>query len=354
MKENLHQKIFHINYDEKIGKGGFGDVYIATDIKDNKLRKTLYAAKQINKEKEDINTITNEILINTEFQNENLVEFFGINIIDDNYFLIFEYCNGGDLAKNYNDYFNKTGKPFSEEILQKILKDILNGLSCLHRHSIIHHDIKYGNILVSYKNEEDKNNLNLLNATFKLTDFGLSKCRLDYQGTKTGNIGGTLTFMPPCILVEKKFTDENVVENDAIDMWALGILAFRLIISQHPFLSPDEEALPQGQKQYALYNKLRNGDYYIDLVNGAINEISKEFLMFIDGLFKSEQRWRLSSEDCEYSRFITRKYSNFHFIDKYNYAQELSDQFIEGNGILKFNIYNEKKLKEYKEFSSIA
>jgi serine/threonine protein kinase len=107
MKENLHQKIFHINYDEKIGKGGFGDVYIATDIKDNKLRKTLYAAKQINKEKEDINTITNEILINTEFQNENLVEFFGINIIDDNYFLIFEYCNGGDLTKNYNDYLKK-------------------------------------------------------------------------------------------------------------------------------------------------------------------------------------------------------------------------------------------------------
>ena len=214
MKENLHQKIFHINYDEKIGKGGFGDVYIATDIKDNKLRKTLYAAKQINKEKEDINTISNEILINTEFQNENLVEFFGINIIDDNYFLIFEYCNGGDLAKNYNDYFNKTGKPFSEEILQKILKDILNGLSCLHRHSIIHHDIKYGNILVSYKNEEDKRNLNLLNATFKLTDFGLSKCRLDYQGTKTGNIGGTLTFMPPCILVEKKFTDEPVTNDN--------------------------------------------------------------------------------------------------------------------------------------------
>ena len=227
MKENLHQKIFHINYDEKIGKGGFGDVYIATDIKDNKLRKTLYAAKQINKEKEDINTISNEILINTEFQNENLVEFFGINIIDDNYFLIFEYCNGGDLAKNYNDYFNKTGKPFSEEILQKILKDILNGLSCLHRHSIIHHDIKYGNILVSYKNEEDKRNLNLLNATFKLTDFGLSKCKLELEHKTPGNIGGTLTFMPPCILVEKKFTDENVVENDAIDMWALGILAFR-------------------------------------------------------------------------------------------------------------------------------
>ena len=352
MKENLHQKIFHINYDEKIGKGGFGDVYIATDIKDNKIKKTLYAAKQINMQKEDISTLENEILINTEFQNENLVEFFGINIIDDNYFLIFEYCNGGDLAKNYNDYFKKTGKPFSEQIVQKILKDILNGLSCLHRHQIIHHDIKYQNILVSYKNEEDKNNLNLLNATFKLTDFGLSKCKLD-QGTKTGNIGGTLTFMPPCIIVDKN-NDENVLENDAIDMWALGILSFRLIISKHPFLSPEEEQMQQIQKQFSLYNNLQKGDYYIDLTDGVINEISKEFLMFIDGIFKSEQRWRLSSEDCEYSRFITRKYSNFHFIDKYNYAQELSDEFIEGNGILKFNIYNEKKLKEYKEFSSIA
>jgi len=352
MKENLHQKIFHINYDEEIGKGGFGKVYIATDIKDNKMKKTLYAAKQINMQKEDMNTLVNEILINTEFQNENLVEFFGINIIDNNYFLIFEYCNGGDLAKNFNDYYNKTGKPFTEEIVQKILKDVLNGLSCLHRHQIIHHDIKYQNILVSYKNEEDKNNLNLLNATFKLTDFGLSKNKLE-QGTKTGNIGGTLTFMPPCILVDKLITDD-VVENDAIDMWALGILTFRLIISKHPFLSVEEEQMPQFQKQISLYNKLQKGDYYIDLTDGVINEISKEFLMFIDGIFKKEQKWRVSSEDCEYSRFITRKYSNFHFIDQYNYAQELSDEFIENKRILKFNIYNKKKLKEYKDFSSIA
>ena len=352
MKENLHQKIFHINYDEKIGKGGFGDVYIATDIKDNKIKKTLYAAKQINMQKEDISTLENEILINTEFQNENLVEFFGINIIDNNYFLIFEYCNGGDLAKAFNNCYNKTGKPFTEEIVQKILKDILNGLSCLHRHQIIHHDIKYQNILVSYKNEEDKNNLNLLNATFKLTDFGLSKCKLD-QGTKTGNIGGTLTFMPPCIIVDKN-NDENVLENDAIDMWALGILSFRLIISKHPFLSTEEEQMQPIQKQFSLYNNLQKGDYYIDLTDGVINEISKEFLMFIDGIFKKEQKWRTSSEDCEYSRFITRKYSNFHFIDQYNYAQELSDEFIENKGILKFNIYNQKKLKEYKEFSSIA
>ena len=352
MKENLHQKIFHINYDEKIGKGGFGDVYIATDIKDNKIKKTLYAAKQINMQKEDISTLENEILINTEFQNENLVEFFGINIIDNNYFLIFEYCNGGDLAKAFNNYYNKTGKPFTEEIVQKILKDILNGLSCLHRHQIIHHDIKYQNILVSYKNEEDKNNLNLLNATFKLTDFGLSKCKLD-QGTKTGNIGGTFTFMPPCFIVDKN-NDENVLENDAIDMWALGILSFRLIISKHPFLSTEEEQMQPIQKQFSLYNNLQKGDYYIDLTDGVINEISKEFLMFIDGIFKKEQKWRASSEDCEYSRFITRKYSNFHFIDQYNYAQELSDEFIENKGILKFNIYNQKKLKEYKEFSSIA
>jgi serine/threonine protein kinase len=351
--ENFVQKKFIINYDERIGKGGFGVVYVATDINERKPKKTLYAAKQINMEKEDVNALANEIIINTQFQNENLVEFFGINEIDNKYFLIFEYCNGGDLIKNFNEYFNRYGKPFTEEIVQKILKDILNGLSCLHRHQIIHHDIKFANILVSFKNEEDKNKLNLLNATFKITDFGLSKCKKDEE-TKTGNIGGTLSFMPPCILVDQLVHDENVVENDAIDMWAVGILAFKLVLNKHPFLTKEEEILDQFGKRKALYFNMKKGKYYIDLNDGTIEEISKEFLMFIDGIFKKNFKTRMSSEDCEYSRFITRKYSKFHLIDISNYKQELSSDFIEENGRLVFNINNESRLKEYKEFVSIS
>ena len=81
--ENYIQN-FHINYNEELGKGAFGKVYIAID--NNNIK---YAAKAINNEKEGQELLANEILNNTEVQNENLVKFFGINEIDNKFFLIF-------------------------------------------------------------------------------------------------------------------------------------------------------------------------------------------------------------------------------------------------------------------------
>jgi serine/threonine protein kinase len=353
--ENTHHKKFIINYENKIGHGAFGDVFTAEDINEISINKTIYAAKQINYEKEGLEALANEILINTEFQNENLVEFFGIYEYNDKYFLIFEYCNGGDLESNFKLYYEKFNKNFNEEIIQKIIKDILNGLSCLHRNNVIHHDLKFSNILVNFKNDEDKKNLNLLNATFKITDFGLSKFTNDLNKTP-GRINGTPSYIPPClinILVKNLNKEQYIIENDAVDMWSLGILTFRLIFNLHPFLSQNEEkSRNTNAKIMNLYNYYNKGKYYINLKDGPVKKISKEILIFLDGILKQKQQCRYSSEDCEYSRFITRDINKFHYIDKDNYFNELPKEFIEGDYII-FDINNEKKLKEYTEVIDI-
>ena len=58
-----------------------------------------------------------------------------------------EYCNGKDLLSFINELNRKKQRNLTEKEIQKILKDILYGLSCLHRNSITHHDIKLENIL---------------------------------------------------------------------------------------------------------------------------------------------------------------------------------------------------------------
>ena len=360
--ENYNQK-FHINYNNEIGRGAYGKVYTAIDNNNNQ-----YAAKEINNDKEGEELLSNEILNNTEVQNENLVKFFGINEIDNKFFLIFEYCNGGDLEKNLKKYNEKYNKNINEQIIQKIIKDITNGLSCLHRNQIIHHDLKNGNILVCYETNEDKENVNLLKATFKITDFGLSK-KIEISSSpkdefdtiserNSGNISGTPSYIPPClikILIENLFKDNDIIENDAVDMWSLGILAYRLLFLKHPFLSKKDEKSSDGsRKLYLLYNEFKKGNYIIDLKDGPVKSVSKEFIIFIDGLLKIKQEFRNSSEECEYSRFVTRDFSKFHFLNSENCSQEIDKKIIGEDGMLVFDIYDEKKIKEYKGFIEIA
>ena len=360
MENNIQN--FQIIYDKEIGQGAFGKVFLAVDNNNKQ-----YAAKQINNSKEGIEVLETEILINTEVQNENLVEFFGIKEIDNKYFLFFEFCNGGDLDNNIKKYCDKYKKNINEQIIQKIMKDITNGLSCLHRNHIIHHDLKSANILVNYKTIEDKENLNLLNASFKITDFGLSKYKNEILSSSeitsgnpknTVNIGGTPSYLPPSlikIIIEDLPKEISIIENDAVDMWSLGILAYRLLFQKHPFLSKNEElSRDLNKKLINLYERYKYGKYIIDLKDGHVKSVSKEFIIFIDSLLKLKQEWRNSSEDCEYSRFITRKVSNFHYLNIQNLTQEVSKDLIGEEGMIIFDITNEKKIKEYKGFVEIS
>ena len=78
--------------------------------------------------------------------------------------LILEFCSRGDL----NDFINgrvKAKKPFSDEEILSIIKQITAGLRYCHSLNppVIHLDLKPGNILI----DDD--------GVIKLADFGFSK-----------------------------------------------------------------------------------------------------------------------------------------------------------------------------------
>jgi len=371
--------------DKKIGKGGFGNVYIAYEK--NSMNKK-FAAKEINfnkikreiekqneeDEKEenssssnkknikDMNDVlnktgielNNEVSILLDFNNKNLVRLYDIISQENSLTLILEYSNGGDLLNIYKKWAGKNGNVLPENIIRKIIKDVLNGLSCLHRNFIIHHDIKLQNILVFFDNEEDLNNLNLLKATYKLTDFGLSQYYVDLKNVQ---FGGTTDYFPYEIInymyyknKSKKYADDDLkkyLQSDKIDMFAIGILIYKLLFSSNPFMTNKSSKIETILKNFRedSFDKLP-----IDLRNRK--KISKEILVFLDTLLKKDPKKRYPSELCSFSRFITRKYKDFHWIDKSNIYEINIDNYVitDDEGYIMIDMTIDGYLKDYDVF----
>ena len=62
----------------------------------------------------------------------------------------------------------KKGKLFPEEIVQHLMKQIIHALKYIHGKELIHGDIKLQSIFINFKNEEDKEDLDMMKATVKI------------------------------------------------------------------------------------------------------------------------------------------------------------------------------------------
>jgi len=99
------------------------------------------------------------------------------------YFLVLEYMDGGDLCDKITSGFE-----FSEKLARSAMKQILSGVSYLHKKKLVHRDLKPENILIGSNIKNDE-------ITIKIIDFDFTiKCPED---TNLKQIAGTLDYMAP-------------------------------------------------------------------------------------------------------------------------------------------------------------
>ena len=159
---------------KSLGKGSFGEVFLTKKVKGTEL----YATKRMDRadyEKPDNHKrLINEISILKALKHPNIIRLIEVKKTKSHIYIVTEFCNGGDLSGTLNTYMKIYQKPFSEEIVQHFMRQILSALNYLHRNHIIHRDLKLENILLNFPTKEDKTNLNLLKAQAKLIDFGFA------------------------------------------------------------------------------------------------------------------------------------------------------------------------------------
>ena len=253
-----------------LDKGTFGKIYLAK----KRNNPQLYAAKVLDKKRMNSPALKKyserEISILEKLSHPNIVEYYEKLEDDSSYYFIIEYCNGGTLSENIKKYFSKTNEPFSIEIIQNFMRQIISAFCHIHSKRIIHRDIKLENILLSYDNENDKKDMNLMKAKVKIIDFGMA-IEIGPDGQAYTIVGSPNTMAPQIL---KKIEDTEELEqqkgyNEKADIWSLGVIFYQLLTGQGIF---------QAHNMEELMKKVEEGNYSVPINKN----FSKEAISFLN------------------------------------------------------------------------
>ena len=300
-----------------IGKGSFGEVYI-TSIKGDDKKKL--ATKKLERDQigqEALKYLTNEIKILHKLDHPNIVKFHSIKKTRKHFYIVMEYCNGGELSKALEKYQEKYGKPFSQEIVQHFMRQIIDAFKYIHGNKIIHRDIKLDNVLINFESEKDKEELNLMKATAKIIDFGFA-CFINKSGLLYSTLGSPIN-MDPIIL--KKLNSgggkgRQLGYDQKADIWSLGTICYEMLIGKSAFDAEDMDELCE---------KIENGTYTVP------TNLSREVISFINGMLQYNSTTRLTCEELSKHPFLTLNVKDFHPIDMQKVSKKVDDKKLKIN-----------------------
>ena len=287
-KDDDFRKYYDLD-DDYIGKGGFGQVFRATDRTTNEPRaiKVIdlreFIKSYINngkplsdKELQDtIKSKINEIDImrrmeGENHQNKNTVKVYEYYYIKNKEIaIVMELCDK-NLAALIGERFNEPKPKFTFEEIRNILNQLNNSFKLLDEFKIAHRDLKPANILVKYENDKDKNNY-----IIKLCDYGEAK-RLTVTKKLFSTVVLTENYAAPEILEGNKYGLK-------CDLWSLGIIIYQLYFGKVPY---------DGSGVIAYMNQIRDNGQELLKVTG-----NEDFDDLIRKLLIKDPNKRISWED---------------------------------------------------------
>ncbi len=206
--------------EEKIGRGGMGDVYRGVDLRTNELVAVKLLHQSIVEENPDIvDRFRREGEALRQLDHPNIVQLLDAFEDSGQHYLVMEYVSGGSLR----DLIDEQSRLPLEGVLNVAL-DLADALTRAHRMNIIHRDIKPDNVLLA----ED--------GTPRLTDFGVAHLGDRTRLTQTGSVIGTYAYLSPeaCNGLE---LDERT------DIWSFGVMLFEMLTGRVPFQESSTAAI---------------------------------------------------------------------------------------------------------------
>ncbi|KAJ3395065.1 Serine/threonine-protein kinase 25 [Lobulomyces angularis] len=254
---------------ERIGKGSFGEVYRATNLK----TQSTVAIKilDLDTDQDEISDVQREINLLSHCNSENITSYLGSHLVGSKLWVIMDYAEGGSLRN-----ILKSG-PIPEPHIALIAHQVLLALVYLHNTvCIIHRDIKAANILLTGEGK------------VKLCDFGVAG-QFTMSCLRRNSFVGTPFWMAPEI-IKRSYYDYKA------DIWSLGITIIELATGNPPFADVDPRR--------ALFLIPRSRPAKLD---GQFSSSLKEFISLC---LKEEPEDRPTAKDLLHSKFIRNSQLN--------------------------------------------
>jgi hypothetical protein len=192
-----------------LGSGGSGSVWLARDERTG----LEVALKIVPREGKAATRAEREALAAARLRHERCLRAYGLDRDSRNVYIAYEYVPGQTLRQEM-----RAGN-VDDAAAVEIAAQVLEGLAHAHARGIVHRDVKPSNVLLA---EGDR-------LSARLLDFGLAQLAEEESLTATGDVPGTLAYVPP----------ERLVHGESggppADVWAVGTMLWEALAGWHPF-----------------------------------------------------------------------------------------------------------------------
>lgn len=216
-----------LNY---IDEGTYGLVYRARDV----LSGHIVALKQVKLagEREGFPvTALREIGLLLSLRHENVVHVREVVVgaTMDKIYMAMDYAE-----HDVRSVLDRIKHPYSQSEVKSLLRQILRGVAYMHRHWVLHRDLKTSNLLLNQ------------GGVVKICDFGLARRFADPPASMTPGVT-TLWYRAPEVLLGA------TTYSTAVDMWSVGCIFAELVLGEALFSGKGE--IDQIQRVFGLMGK---------------------------------------------------------------------------------------------------
>ncbi len=205
---------------KRVGAGGMGVVYEATDTRDDSRIALKVLLPHAAEEAEGVLRFKREFRALARLRHPNIVRVLDAGIEDDVPFIAMEFLDGKDVRRHLRAL---PEGPVRDREMRRCLRQIFGALAHIHVRRIVHRDLKPENILVCS------------DGRVKLMDFGVA--RLLRAPTSSSGLLGTFAYMAP-----EQVTSGEI--DGRADLYAVGVLMYEVLAGDYPFpVEPPAAAL---------------------------------------------------------------------------------------------------------------
>ena len=214
---------------ERIGKGGMGEVFRAhqlnlkRDVAIKVISEELFQGSGENLEEvaNAMERLQREVQTMAQVRHPNVLQIYDYGTVkaqqkrvtEQTQYIAMEYIPGNTFRYTMSEEGFDDETDLLVDWLQRYFLPVLDGLEAVHRHDIVHRDVKPENILMD-------------GETPKIADFGLARSQNLKAVSNSCDVKGTMPYMAP-----EQFADFRKT-NAAADIYSLGKILFEAISGQ--------------------------------------------------------------------------------------------------------------------------